>query len=82
MLTDCLAHGRRPASPATFKNASGVLTNKAQSLVAASSFHDWIVSDKEADSGEGRQIIHTTPTEYFKSLRLNGNISEIEPLED
>lgn len=68
---------RKLESPASSKSSPATSANKAHSLVAASSFHDWIVSDREADIPSVRPA-----SEYFRNLRVNGSISEIEPSEE
>ena len=64
-------------SPPSSKGTPATAAAKAHSLVAASSFHDWIVSDKDADTPTVRPA-----SEYFRSLRVNGSVTEIEPLEE
>lgn len=70
----------RTGSLSQAKDVSPGQTSKNHSLVAASSFHDWIASDKDSEAGPA--VAQYTPTQYFKSLRMNGNVSEIEPLEE
>lgn len=76
MFCDRLA----PLNPG--KDTSPGRMSHTHSLVAASSFHDWIPADRDPESQAGQDVTHYTPTQYFKSLRMNGTISEIEPLED
>ena len=74
---------RKTEASSPGKDGSSERSRKAHSLVAASSFHDWIHTDKDSEPVPSEpDITHYTPTQYFRSLRLNGTMSEIQPLRE